>query len=433
MSLFKHRSPVVVALSAISALSVIALAACSSGSSGSTSSASASGPATITFMEAMSSGAQQAALKSITADFKKDNPGINVQLEEQPDYATLNAKITAQTAAGKPPTIAQVYPDWAVKLADSGVIVPLDDKTASSPNYSNFFTGVQNDLKLPDGKTWLWPFNKSVVVVYRNSALVPKAATTWSEFADSAKKVSHGKVVALSIDPGSSSGPAGGTAMFEILAEAYGTPVFAKDGTPQFDQAGALAAMKYMQQMKKDGSLALGTNYPGQTALGSQTGAYDVSSVASYPYNLSAVGGKFTMAVDQMPAGPAKQANQLAGTDVALFAKATPAEQAAGFKYMEYLASPKVQAYWSEKTGYLPVNNKALDAPDFKAYAAKTPFILDATKQLNTASGLPAAPWVTQASGLLAVAIQDVLNKGADPQTALAAAQKQALTLQKNS
>lgn len=431
MSLLKHKSPIVVALSA---LSVFALAACSSsGSNGTTKSGATGGPATITFMEAMSSGAQQAALKSITADFEKANPGITVELQEQPDYPTLNAKITAQTSAGQPPTIAQVYPDWAVNLANSDVIVPLDDKIASSPNYPNFFTGVQNDLKLPDGKTWLWPFNKSVDVIYRNTSMVPKASATWSDFAAAAKAASHGKVVALSIDPGSSSGPGAGTVMFDILAEAYGTPVFAKDGTPQFDQPGALAAMKFLQQMKQDGSLALGTNYPGQTALGSQTGAFDVSSVASYPYDLKAVGNKFTMAVDPMPAGPVKQSNQLAGTDVALFAKATPAEQAAAWKYMEYLASPKVQAYWSEQTGYLPVNSKAMDDPDFKAYAAKTPFVVDATKELNTASALPAASWINQASGLLAVAIQDVLNKGTDPQTALAAAQKQALALQKNS
>src|ERR1700709_1901037 len=134
----------------------------------------------------------------------------------------------------------------------------------------------------------MWPFNKSVVVQYYNTAMVPTAPKTWDDFATAAKNASTGGVVGLSIDPGSSSGPAGGTALFEIIAQADGDAVFAADGTPQFTHAGVVKALDLLVQMKKDGSLALGKNYPGQVALGGQTGAFDVSSVASYPFNLQA-------------------------------------------------------------------------------------------------------------------------------------------------
>ena len=413
------------------AAGAVGLSACSG--SGSTSSSSSSVPSidpnakvTITFMEAMASGSQKAALTKITKDFMSANPNITVQLQEQPDYGTLQTKISAQTAANKPPTIAQVYGNWAAEYAEAEVIVPLDSYLAGSEQYDDFFDGIKADLKLPDGKTWMWPFNKSVVVQYYNTDMVEAAPTTWAEFATVAKKVSTGKVVALSMDPGSSAAPAGGTAVFEILAESYGDPVFADDGTPQFTKPGSLQALEYLVELKKAGALALGKNYPGQVALGSGTGAFDISSVASYPYNLDAVGKKFTLGVGQIPKGTAKTANQLAGTNIALFAQASDNEKAAAWKYMQFLTQPAQQAYWSVKTGYLPVCQAATKEDTFTAYAKKAPFVTGATEQLNTATSLPPQKWVNSCSGYLSVAIQQAVTQGKDPSAALQTAQQSA-------
>lgn len=390
-------------------------------------------PATVTFMEAMSSGAQKTALAKMTKDFMDKNPNIKVELQDQPDYGTLQTKINAQTAAGTPPTIAQVYGSWADEFATSEVIVPLDDYVAKSDQYQSFFAGIKKDMKLADGKTWMWPFNKSVVVQYYNPAMVPAAPKTWDEFAATAKTASTGNTVALSIDPGSSSGPAGGTALFEILAESMGEPVFAADGTPQFTKDGAAKAMDYLVRMKKEGSLVLGTNYPGQAALGGGTGAFDVSTVASYPFNLKAVGDKFKLGVAALPSGPKGAANQLAGTNIALFAKSSDAEKAAAWKYMQFLTSPEEMAYWSATTGYLPVSKDAMDQPAFKDYAAKTPFVTDATNQLDAATPLPPKSWVNKASGALAQAIQAAVNGSSSSQDALAAAQDSAMKAMKGS
>lgn len=84
----------------------LTLTGCGAGTnagSGSTVPADTGAPATITFMEAMSSGAQKTALAKMTKDFMDKNPNIKVQLQDQPDYGTLQTKINAQTAAGTPP------------------------------------------------------------------------------------------------------------------------------------------------------------------------------------------------------------------------------------------------------------------------------------------------------------------------------------------
>lgn len=423
------RNPIRGLATLLVAGSMVLLSACSGSTAGSTPSASAlpsldpSKQTTITFMEAMSSGAQQAALKKMTADFEAQHPNVTVQLQEQPNYGALQTKITAQVAANSAPTIAQVYENWADELSSSNVIVPLDDYVASSKDYKDFYSGIQADMKLRDGKNWMWPFNKSVVVQYYNESLVPKAPATWDEFAQTAKSVSKNGVVALSIDPGSETSPAGGTALFEILAESFGTPVFAKDGTPQFDSDAAKKALNYLVDLKKSNALALGTNYPGQTALGNQTGAFDVSSVASYPFNQKAVGGKFVMGVAPLPAGTAKTANQLAGTNIAMFSSADDQQKAAAWAYMQFLTSPAEMAYWASQTGYLPVVKTAMDEQAMKDYLAKNPWVGDVVKQLDTATPLPPVSYVNKASGALSTAISSAVNGTASVDDALAQAQ----------
>ncbi|MFT8396176.1 extracellular solute-binding protein [Propionibacterium sp.] len=424
-----RRNPVRALATAVVAGSLVLLSACSGGSSTTGSSASAlpsldpNQQTTISFMEAMSSGAQQAALKKMTSDFEAQHPNVKVDLQEQPNYGALQTKITAQVAAQSAPTIAQVYPNWADELSTSGVLVPLDSYVASSDQYKSFYTGIQNDMKLRDGKNWMWPFNKSVVVQYYNESKVPNAPTTWDQFSQDAKSVSNNGVVALSIDPGSETSPAGGTALFEILAEANGTPVFAEDGTPQFDSDAAKKAMNYLVDLKKSNALALGSNYPGQTALGNQTGAFDVSSVASYPFNQNAVGGKFTMGVAPLPAGPSKTANQLAGTNIAMFASASDQQRAAAWAYMQFLTSPAEMAYWATQTGYLPVTKDAMNEQVMKDYVAKEQWLTSVVEQLDTATPLPAVSYVNKASGALSTAITSAVNGTASVDDALATAQ----------
>ncbi|HIT74710.1 MAG TPA: extracellular solute-binding protein [Candidatus Avipropionibacterium avicola] len=386
-------------------------------------------PVTITFMHSMASGALKPALEAIVAAFTDENPHIKVELAEQPNYGQLRAQIEAQTAAGSPPTIAQVYGDWAATYADSGVLVNLDQYAAESDQWDKFFTGVQDDLKLTDGSIWMWPFNKSVMVQYYNTEMVPQAPTSWEEFATVAADVSDDKVVALSIDPGDASSPAGGTQLVEALAEAFGDGVFAADGSPTFDGEGTTQALQFLVDLKAKGALALGKDYPGQQALGSQTGAFDVSSVASYQYNLEAVGDAFEMGVAPMPTGPTKVGNIMAGTNVALFDNEDQNVVAAGWAFMQFLASAPQQAAWSAATGYLPVHSDALNEPAFTEYVADNAWVTEATEQLNESQALPPVPWAQECSGKLASAISEAVN-GGDVAAALAKAQQAAVKVQ---
>jgi multiple sugar transport system substrate-binding protein len=422
--------------------SAIALAACGSSTSSAaksttkttSSSTSSTKAVTISFMEAMSSGALKPTLEKITSEFEKAHPNIHVDLVVEPSYGTLREKEEASVAAGDPPTIGQAYENWAAAFADSHAIVPLTSyvKSAPSSTLSDFWTEIKKDLYLPDGKIWMWPFNKSDFIMYYNAtALAAMHMTppkTWSQFATDAKKLTKNGKWAVSIDPGTAADPANGTYLCVSLVHAFGGHLL-KDGKPDFDNPAALKALQYLQGLVKGGEIKIGTDYPGQTALGAERSYFDLSTVASYHYNLKATGGKFKMGTAPMPSGPAGQGNEMEGTNIVLFSKATPAQRKAAWEYMLYLSSPKVTATWAEGTGYLPVDSTSL--PLMKSYDATHTYQEIAAKSLDYATPSPAYSWWTEAIGDIATALQSTLIGHTSPAQALKTAQAAAMSAYK--
>ncbi|MFC4244274.1 ABC transporter substrate-binding protein [Gryllotalpicola reticulitermitis] len=432
-------------LAAGAAITALALTGCSSAGSASNSSnssgssnSSKSAPTlapnkkvTITFAEAMSSGSLKTELDKLTQQFEQKNPNITVTLQPQPDYGTLKTKVDAAVTAGSPPTISQVYGNWAAAYAQSDVLEPLTAYAAADPSAAEgLYKGIKNSLYI--GKTmYMWPFNASTVVTFYNPDMLKAAGqsvpTTWTQFAAVAKAVSKNGVVALPIDPGSSSGPAGGTTIFELIAQADGTPVFKNDGTPQFDSPAAVKALDYLVDLKKAGAVQTGTNYPGETALGAQKGAFDISTSTSFYYDQQAVGGKFQVAVAPVPgAEDGTRVNQINGTNIAMFSNASDDQKAAAWKYMQFLTDAETQSAWAQATGYLPVNPKTLDLADMKDYIAKNPYVTFASKDLADSSAEPPYAWVDEAEGDLAAALQSALAGNATPTAALKDAQDKA-------
>jgi len=426
------------AVAAAAAVTALALAGCSSGGSSNSGGASSSAPTldpnkkvSITFLEAMASGSLKTELEKLTKEFEDKNPNITVELQAQPDYNTLKTKIDAALSANNAPTIAQVYGEWADEYAKSDVLEPLTAYAKADPSaVDGLYEGIKNSLYL-DKTLYMWPFNASAVLMYYNPDLLKAAGkdvpTTWDEFADVAKAVSKNGVTGIALDPGSSSGPAGGTTVYELLAEAYGSPVFKDDGTPQFDSDGGVKALQYLVDLKKAGALQTGTNYPGEAALGAEKGAFDISTSTSVYYNEQAIGEKFQMGIAAIPAGSdGKRINQINGTNIAMFSGATDDQKAAAWKYMQFLTEAETQSDWAQATGYLPVNPKTLDLDSMKSYIAKNPYVTIASKDLADSSTLPAYSWVQEGLGDLSAALQSALAGNATPEAALKDAQDKA-------
>ncbi|MCY0877976.1 MAG: ABC transporter substrate-binding protein [Firmicutes bacterium] len=396
--------------------------------------AEASSHVTITFMEAMSSGTLAPALKALVAQFERTHPNITVELLPEPSYSVLEAKIEASVAAGQAPTIAQAYEDWAAGYVQSHAIVPLTSYVngkngLTAAEKRDFWPTIWKDQFI-NGTMYMFPFNKSDFVMYYNENWLKAdhlpVPATWAQFAQDAKAVTNPKkdTWGISIDPGSSSGAANGTYLFVALIRAYGGGLLTGKNQPNFDSKAARQALQYLVNLYKAGYLKLGTNYPGQTALGSEHSPFDLSTIASYYYNEEDIGNKFTLGVAPFPKGPKGEGNVLQGTNIVMFQSATTAQKNAAWTFMKWLAEPKQTAYWAEHTGYLPVVKSAINL--MKGYYNTHPYQKIAAESLQYAWEVPPLPGFDQAIGALANAIQEATVGHESVAQALKQAQLQA-------
>jgi multiple sugar transport system substrate-binding protein len=422
---------------------MLAVTACAGGGSTSPSSSGASAakitkPVTITFDEVEASGALKSEMAAIVKSFERANPKITVSLAAYATYGDLFTAEKAQVAAGKAPTIGQAYEDDAQTFAQSGSIVPISQVagTARPAELSTFYTGVQKDLYLPDGKLWMWPFSKSLQVLFYNADMLKAdgiaVPATWAQFMTALRTASKDGVTGTTIDPGSAAGQTSGEEWLEELAAADGTPVYAADGTPRFTSPAAQSALSSLVALKKAGALATGTNFPGETALGAKKGLVDISSSAGYFFEQQAVGGKFPLTTTVLPAGSAGSPDEMAGGNIVVFASATPEQKTAAWTFMEYLATPKVQAQWAAATGYYPETPLALTQPAMATYLAQNPWVRQTVGGLNNAITDPPDTWVTACGGDLSNALSAALS-GTSVTAALQAAQTACLSAKSSS
>jgi multiple sugar transport system substrate-binding protein len=388
---------------------------------------------TITFMEAMSSGTLVKAMQALTQQFNRSHPGITVELIPEPSYSVLAEKEQAAIAAGNPPTIGQAYEDWAATYAASKAIVPLtgfvNGKNGVSAAYkADMWPEIWRDQFLPDGKMWMWPFNKSDFVMYYNATwlqqLKANPPKTWSQLGALAETVTNKSkgTWGLSMDPGGTSGPANGTYVYVALLRAFGGHLM-QHGRIAWASPAGVKAMEFLKTLYDKGALQLGTNYPGQTALDAGHTLFDLSTIASYYYIATGKSGNFTVGTAPFPAGPAGEGNVLQGTNIVMFARSTAAQKEAAWTFMKWLTEPAQTAYWATHTGYLPVVRSALHL--MKGYYATHPYQKIAAESLAYARPVPPVPGFEQATGILGEAIQEVLTQNVPPMTALKQAAQQ--------
>ena len=416
----------------IAALGLAASACAGGGSTGTAASSSASplpsvtGPVTITFQEVYGTKTQLATITKVVDAFEAKYPDIKVNLEASSNYTALFEKEDAEVAAGNTPTIGMAYESYAQTWATAQKIVPIQDLagTDAPAEYSTFYTGVQKDLKLSDGNIWMWPLGKSLQLQALNqtqlaAAGVTSAPTTWTEWAGdlaavtAKEKASDSKYAGITVYPQGS-----GETLFEELSASYGEQLFTSDGTPQFTSADAVKALQFLQTEKSNGSLAVGGSttdlYPGEDALTGGTAVDDLTSSAGVYYEAVPKGDKLEFA--GLPGD-----STMAGANLVVYTSATTQQRAAAWQLLQYLASPSVQATWSEGIGYYPVTSQAL-ADMSASYLSENPWVEQTINGLNTAFVDPPYGWVTECETYLETAVSSALS-GSSASSALQTAQ----------
>lgn len=146
--------------------------------------------------------------RSLIEEFRKDNPGIRVELVEIAEKDDHLAKLATSFAGGTPPDIFLVnYREYAQFVA-RGAIEPIGELlTERGLDFADYYEAPIEAFTY-DGALQCMPQNVSSLAVYYNKQLFKQAGIdpphdgwTWEEFRRAAIALTKGDVDGLGIDP----------------------------------------------------------------------------------------------------------------------------------------------------------------------------------------------------------------------------------------
>jgi multiple sugar transport system substrate-binding protein len=363
------------------------------------------------------------SLEGMIADFNSHHPDIEVSGASMGQYAALSQKIMAAIAANNPPALAQVYENWTANFIEAGAIVPLEVFIQGPDGFSQqdlediypvFLEGGQFE-----GRMWTFPFNKGLPALYYNKEMFRKAGLdpdrpprTWDEFRDMAMK--------LTVDTNGDGNPEQwGTsfsiptafAMYQQIMLQNGGQIMSPDGNRfLFNSPEGVAALQFLLDLiEKDGAAYIAPGaYEHQTDFVSQKVAMIQGYIVSRKYMEPQL--TFEPGIAPVPQGE-KQAVLVTGTNLAIFSKATQAQQQAAWTFVKWLASVEQQARWAIETSYVPIRRSALESEAMKAEFAKVPGLEAVMRQMDHAMAQPkSAEWFAGRRQLEEEAVEPVMR-----------------------
>jgi len=319
---------------------------------------------TVISFARLSSQAHNAYLDPIIAAFEAANPDIDVQnVESAGDgYEGLAQTALLGLAAGSPPDLVQVGFTLLPTLVESGGPIALDSFMDEAGFDRSSLKPGMLELGQLGGRNYIMPIGISTPVMYYNLDLFRAAGldpdsppTTWEEAREAAEALVaagyQGILWGWSIT---------GNWLFQTMLESAGGRMGADtaDGhVATFDDEAGERVLTYLQGLTRDGLRPV-TEATVQTFASGQLGMLVDSSFqrVNTPRQVDA---EVRLAAVPIPEGGETRL-PAGGNGVMMFSRDL-AQQAAAWRFLEFLAGPEAGRIVAENTGYTPGNAALLE------------------------------------------------------------------------
>ena len=360
-------------------------------------------------------------VNKIAGDFNASQSDYKVIPVYKGNYTETMTAAVAAFRAKKQPHIVQVFEvGTATMMAAKGAVYPVEQvmKDAGEPfDKSIYLPGVISYYQTPTGELLSMPFNSSTPVLWYNKDAFKKAGVTsvpktWDDVKDaSAKVLASGGKCGFSFGWQS-------WVMLENFSAWHNTPVGTKengfagiDTEFTFNNDKVTRHLANLASWTKDktfvyggrrgDSLPLFTN--GECAMWLNSSAY---------YGGIKKQAKFEFGQAMMPYYPdvisSPQNSIIGGATLWVLKGHKKAEYKGVAKFMTYLSSPEVQAWFSQETGYVPITTPAYALSKKQGFFEKNPGTDTAIKQLTLNTPTPNSRGVRFGNF---VQVRDVINE----------------------
>ncbi len=331
---------------------------------------------------------EQATINTQLRAFEAANPGITVTLESVPtDYPT---KITTDLAAGTAPDVFWVDSMLAPDLTTRGLLLPLDDLLASTPNGNDYFPNLLAAYQY-NGQTLGLPKDWSALAMWYSTddfatAGLTAAPTNWDEL--------RATLQALTDSLGTPGGiivpdPA---RMLAFLYQAGGEILSSDFSQVLIGDQATVDALEFYYGLYRDGLATTpadaGSNDQG-AAFGDRLGSLTFEGNWNFGnYDLNYPDLKYGVA--PLPAGPTGIQATFAFTVAYSIFAGTPAPDAA-FSLVQFLNNDETMLNLTTSAGVMP--SRSTLTPQWLATFPERQLFVDAAAY--------ARPWQLGPGGLL--------------------------------
>jgi multiple sugar transport system substrate-binding protein len=386
---------------------------------------SSSGVTHLTLWQGVNPPPNRDILQRLVDKFNQRHPDIQVESLYVGQSDQQMPKILAAVVGNAPPNLLWYAPMITGQLVELDAIKPLEDWLAT--------TGVKDQIDPAlfeamawENRIWSVPFGvNNVGVFYRPSlfkaAGITELPKTWAAFRQVAKQLTipekGQKGMLLPLGKGE-------WTVFTWLPFMWsggGELQSAGRDKVEINSAGAIVALQLWQDLITDGSAVLSQPERGYELDGFLAGK--VAMQLTGPWTIGQLQAtNVDYAVMPIPA-EAKSATSIGGENLFVF-KTTPTEEQAALVFAEYVLSEEFQTEWAIGTGYLPVNLKARQNPDYRQFAQQQPAVEVFLKQAEYGRSRPIFPGYSRISENLGRAIEAALLQKSTPEEALKTSQE---------
>jgi multiple sugar transport system substrate-binding protein len=404
---------------AVATTLVAGAAACGGGSSDGGSDNSS--PKTLTYWASNQGQSLQVDKNVLTPELKKfqKQTGIKVKLEVI-GWNDLQNRILAATSSGEGPDVLNIGNTWSASLQATGALVQFDDSVMKKVNGTGRFVPSALAAAGAEGKPpTSVPIYSLAYGLYYNKQMFKDAGiagppATWDELVADGKKLTGNGKWGLAVE-GASYTENSHHAF--VLGQQHGADLFSKDGKPQFDSPGEVAAVKqYVDFMAKD-RIANPSNaeYANQQSVTDfakgKAGMLMWQAASSSLKKQGMSDDQYGVAPIPMPAtlpsGGKKVDSMVAGINLAVFKNTKNRDGA--LKFVKFMTSPDEQKILNSAYASLPAINDAGDAPAFDKPEAK---VLKSVLS-DSSAPLPQVPQEAQYETLVGNAVKKLFADAA--------------------
>lgn len=366
---------------------------------------------------------------NLVREFEQAEADIKIELVSLPAWDKVIDKIQELATQGNQASVFVAEVSQTRELEKLKLIQPFEDVLAAQGiSLKDFLAPISGSYLgssyCANGKLCGPPFFRSMQVAYYNLDQLNSAGiasnelpATWAELENVLQKLRR-----QSGNPPFVLGGDWYDWIFEATVIQAGGSLMSDKGLNLASPA-AVKALGFWKRLKDNGLLRRVPVWK-DAITGFTAGRFAVTYYSTGGMEQVRANARFAWMADLMPKDVTYGAS-LGGGNLYLSANMSPEAQKAAIKFVRFLYQPSIQASTSKATGYLPVIEAAYAEPALnERYQHEEPFVR-ARKQLRFAKTKFMALDNLKVRKLLRAAIDECLESGVPPETALRRAQQQ--------